>query len=228
MVRSVVALVWMSGTALASLCDQPFSPARGGWEWQYRVTGERSTTYSIRKTNITDGGYLQVRQSGSSREESRFRCTAEGIFPLDFGSGGSNRAEVGGQPVSYNLEVVKVTGVAVPDYDSWAVGNSWKLIIEVRGTGQQGPVRFNITGSLETTYRVMAQETISTPAGRFLAFRLQTTFVTRMRANAGPIHIPFNFESQGTSWYAENVGLVKSIQKTRDGENVTELIALRK
>ena len=147
---------------------------------------------------------------------------------MDFGSSGSNRVEAGGQPVSYNLEVVKITGVAIPNYDTWAVGNSWKLVIEVRGTGQQGPLRFNISGTLETTYRVVAQENVTTPAGRFMAYKLQTTFITRMRANAGPISIPFNFESQGTSWYAENVGLVKSIQRTREGENVTELVALRK
>lgn len=226
--RILVVLVLLGGPAVAQLCDQPFSPTRPTWEWQYRVVGERTSTYSIRKINITDGGFIQVRQTGGGREESRYRCTVEGIFPVDFGGSGDNRAEVGGQPVSYNLEVAKVTGVAIPDYDSWSVGNSWKLVIEVRGTGQQGPVRFNISGTLETTYRVVAEETIATPAGRFTAFRLQTTFVTKMRANAGPINIPFNFESQGTSWYAENVGLVKSIQKTRNGENVTELIALRK
>ncbi len=228
MLRILFVLFVLGSPAQANLCDQPFSPTRPGWEWQYRVTGERSSTYSIRKTNITDGGFTQVRQNAGGREELKYRCTLEGVFPIDFGGSGSNRVEAGGQPVSYDLDVVKITGVAIPDYDTWAVGNSWKLVIEVRGTGQQGPLRFNISGTLETTYRVVAQENITTPAGRFVAYKLQTTFTTRMRANAGPINIPFNFESQGTSWYAENVGLVKSIQKTRDGENVTELIGLRK
>ncbi len=228
MLRILVVVGLLGSPALAQLCDQPFSPARPGWEWQYRVTGERPGSYSIRKTNITDGSFTQVRQTAGGREELKYRCTLEGIFPVDFGGSGSNRVEAGGQPVTYNLEVVRITGVAIPDYDSWAVGNSWKLVIEVRGTGQQGPLRFSISGTLETVYRVVAQEAVVTPAGRFAAYRLQTTFTTRMRANAGPINIPFNFESQGTSWYAENVGLVKSIQRTRDGENVTELVALRK
>ncbi|RIH81072.1 hypothetical protein [Meiothermus hypogaeus] len=228
MFRVLFMLFLLGSPALAQLCDQPFSPTRPGWEWQYRVTGERGSTYSIRKTSITDGSFTQVRQTAGGREELKYRCTLEGIFPVDFGGSGSNRVEAGGQPVSYDLEVVKVTGVAIPDYDTWAVGNNWRLVIEVRGTGQQGPLRFNISGTLETTYRVVALENVSTPAGRFTAYKLQTTFATRMRANAGPISIPFNFESQGTSWYAENVGLVKSIQKSREGENVTELIALRK
>lgn len=46
---------------------------------------------------------------------------------------------------------------------------------------------------------MVAQETVTTPAGRFVAYKLQTTFATRLRANAGPLSIPFNFESQGTA-----------------------------
>ncbi|GIW27461.1 MAG: hypothetical protein KatS3mg070_0824 [Meiothermus sp.] len=225
------ALLWvllLGSPALAQLCDQPFAPARPGWEWQYRVTGERPGAYSIRKTSITESSFVQVRQSAGGKEETTYRCTPEGIAPVDFGTQGGGRVEAGAQSVSYDLKVVKVTGVAVPDYDRWAVGGSWKLVLEVQGTGQQGPLRFNISGTLETTYRVVAQETVTTPAGRFVAYKLQTTFATRLRAQAGPLSLPFNFESQGTSWYAENVGLVRSIQKTRDGENVTELVALRK
>lgn len=226
--RTILLALLLGGPALAQLCDQPFAPARPGWEWQYRVMGERPSTYSIRKTSITENSFVQVRQSTSGKEEATYRCTPEGIAPVDFGTQGGGRLEAGAQPVSYNLRVVKVTGVAVPDYDRWAVGSSWRLVLEVQGTGQQGPLRFNIGGTLETAYRVVAQETVVTPAGRFMAYRLQTTFATRIRASAGPLSIPLNFESQGTSWYAENVGLVRSIQKTRDGENLTELVALHK
>jgi hypothetical protein len=226
--RTLVLALLLGSSALAQLCDQPFSPTRPGWEWQYRVTGERSSTYSIRKTSITDSSFVQVRQGPSGKEETTYRCTPEGIAPVDIGSLGSGRVEAGAQPISYDLDVVKVTGVAIPDYDRWGIGSSWKLVLEIRGNGQQGPLRFQVSGTLETTYRVVAQETITTPAGRFMAYKLQTTFVTRMRASAGPLSLPLNFESQGTSWYAENVGLVKNIQKTRDGETVTELVALRK
>jgi len=224
----VALLLLLGSPALAQLCDQPFSPARPGWEWKYRVTGERTSTYTIRKTSITDSSFVQVRQGPDGKEEITYRCTPEGIAPVYIGSLGSGRMEGGAQSTSYDLKVVKVTGVAIPDYDRWAVGSSWKLVLELRGSGQQGPLRFQVSGTLETTYQVVAQETITTPAGRFAAYRIQTTFVTRIRASADPLSIPLNFESQGTSWYSENVGLVKSIQKTRDGEILTELVALRK
>ncbi|RDI94812.1 hypothetical protein DV704_10075 [Meiothermus sp. QL-1] len=221
-------LAFLLSPSTAQLCDQPFSPARPGWEWQYRVSGSQNFTYTLRKTQIGPTSYTQVREGPTGREELRFRCAPEGIYPIDFGSPSGNRLEAGGQPVSYNLEVIRATGVAIPDYDAWTVGNSWRLVLEVQGSGQQGPLRFNISGTLETTYKVVAQETVVTPAGRFLAYKLQTQFTTRLRASAGPLSFPFQFESQGTSWYAENVGLVKSVQKTREGESVTELVALKR
>lgn len=231
MLRLLLLGLALSGFALAQAqyCDQPFAPARGNWEWQYRVTGANPNTYSLRKTAINNGNFVQVRQTPDGKEETKYRCTAEGIAPIEIGGSGNVRAaDAGGQGASYDLEVVKVTGVSVPDYDTWEIGNSWKLVIEVKGTGQQGPIRYNISGTLETTYKVVTQEAIATPAGKFSAYKLQTTFATKIRATAGPITIPFNFDTEGTSWYAEGVGMVRNIQKTRNGENITELVALKK
>lgn len=221
--------VGLAGLAQAQYCDQPFAPARGNWEWQYRVSGANPSTYSLRKVGIGNTSFVQVRQTSEGKEETKYRCTAEGIAPAEVGGSGSVRAaDMGGQAASYELEVVKVTGVSVADYDSWEIGNSWKLVMEIKGTGQQGIIRYNISGTLESTYKVVAQEAIITPAGKFSAYKLQTTFATRIRATAGPITIPFNFDTEGTSWYAEGVGMVRSIQKARSGENITELVALKK
>lgn len=231
MLRVLLFWVALLGVSLAQAqyCDQPFAPARGNWEWQYRVSGANPSNYSLRKTGISNTNFVQVRQTGDGKEETKYRCTAEGIAPVELGGSGNIRAaDAGGQAASYDLEVVKVTGVSVPDYDSWEIGNSWKLVIEIKGTGQQGPIRYNISGTLESTYKVVAQEAITTPAGKFNAYKLQTTFATKIRASAGPITIPFNFDTEGTSWYAEGVGMVRSIQKARNGENITELVALKK
>ncbi|WP_245575122.1 hypothetical protein [Meiothermus rufus] len=132
-----LALFLLGSPALAQFCDQPFAPARPGWEWQYRTSGERSGAYTIRKTQITETSFVQIRQSNSGQETSRYRCSAEGLAPVDFGPG-NNRAELGGQPVSYSLEVVRVSGVAIPDYDRWAVGNSWKLVMRCGAADSRG------------------------------------------------------------------------------------------
>lgn len=222
------AAIVLLGWASAQLCDQPFFPVRANWEWQYRVQGARNNTYSLRKSAITENSFVQTRLSPLGKDEQKFGCAPEGLTPLELLGGSSNRASIDGQKVDYEIELVSVKGVSIPDYDRWEVGSSWKLTQEVKGTGQQGPIRYTVTGTLETTYRVLAQEQVSVPAGKFTAYKLQTTFATHIKASAGIISIPFNFEAQGTAWYAEGVGMVKSVQQSRDGNNTTELVALKK
>lgn len=212
---------------MAQLCDQPFAPVRPNWEWQYRIQGTNPTTYTIRKTNITDSSFVQVRLSAGSKEEQKIGCSAQGLTPLELGGGGQ-RSGIGGQPLSYDLDIMSVKGVAIPDFDRWEVGSSWKLVQEIKGMGQQGPIRYNVSGSLETTYTIVAQEVVTVPAGKFTAYKVQTQFSTHLKATAGIVSIPINIDAQGTQWYAENVGLIKSIQQGRDSSNTTELVALKR
>lgn len=228
MLRLILLVLALGSWASAQLCDQPFFPVRPNWEWQYRVQGARDNTYTLRKTPLSENSFVQVRQSSAGREEQKFGCSAEGLTPLELSGGSSNRASIDGQSVGYDIDLVSVKGVAIADFDRWEIGTSWKLTQEIKGTGQQGPIRYVVSGTLETTYKVVAQEQVVVPAGKFTAYKLQTSFATRIKATAGIISIPFNFEAQGNSWYAEGIGLVKSIQQSRDGTNTTELVAIKK
>lgn len=227
--RQIVLILFVvMGWASAQLCDQPFFPVRANWEWQYRVQGARNNTYSLKKTAITENSFVQTRISPQGKDEQKFGCAAEGLTPLELLGGSSNQASIDGQRVEYEIELVSVKGVAIADYDRWEVGSTWKLTQEIKGSGQQGPIRYTVTGTLETTYKVLAQEQVSVPAGKFTTYKIQTNFATRIKATAGILSIPFNFEAQGTAWYAEGIGMVKSVQQSRDGNNTTELVALKK
>lgn len=224
MVRWIVFVLAMSSLGLAQLCDQPFSPVRANWEWQYRVTGENPTTYSVRRTNITDSGFMAVQQNAQGRGETKFRCTLEGLTPIDFGGRGPTQAGVGGGGVDLDITVKSVRGVQIPDLDKWAVGERWGYTLELGGTAQQGPVRFNVEGTVESLYRVVAQEAVTVPAGRFQALKVQVTTNFKIVGRAGPLSIPFNQSGESTAWYVEGVGMVKTVSRN----NTTELVALRK
>jgi len=214
--------VTFGSLALAQYCDQPYAPARGNWEWQYRISGENATSYILRKTQITDTSFIQIRQTSERKEESKYRCSPEGIVPIDFGGDSVTRASSSG--LSADIEVIDAKGVLVPEADSWEVGNSWKYVLELRGTAQQGILRFNVEGNMESTRKVVALEAVTVPAGTFNAYKIQITTQFSIASKLGPISIPFNQSFESISWYAEGVGLVKSIQ----GKNTTELVALKK
>ncbi|MCL6525913.1 hypothetical protein [Meiothermus granaticius] len=215
--------IWLLGAlAQAQLCDQPFSPARAGWEWQYRISGEHNLTYSVRKTQLTDSGYVLLQQSPDRRQESRFRCTPEGIVPTDFGGGGITGRS--GGDFDANIKILDVKGVQIPDYDTWVVGGGWKYVLTLGGTAQQGPLRFNVEGNIEADHRIVALEAITVPAGRFTAYKVQITTQFRVVGKAGPIGFPFNRTFESTAWYVEGVGLVKTVS----GKDTTELLSLNK
>jgi hypothetical protein len=187
MVRWIVFAWLLSSLGLAQLCDQPFSPARVNWEWLYRVTGENPTTYSVRRINITDAGFIAVQQNAQSKGETKFRCTAEGLTPIDFGGRGPTQAAAGGGGVDLDINVKSVKGVQIPDLDKWEVGERWGYTLELGGTAQQGPVRFNVEGTVESIYRVLARETVTVPAGRFQTFKVQVTTNFKVVGKAGPL-----------------------------------------
>lgn len=208
-----LALVLASGLASAQLCDQPFSPTREGLEWQYRITGgDNAGVYTQRKTNIGSQGFVQVNKGEKLERSDRYRCAPEGLVPVDFGGF-----------EGFKVEVSKVTGVSIPSYDSWAVGNSWGYVMDIQGETTQGPKVWG-KGTLEVRYRVAGKETVSVPAGRFNAFRVETTTTFKIDAKFGILSFPFNQQFQSTSWYAEGVGLVKSVSSRQ----TTELIAFKR
>ncbi|MER3555876.1 MAG: hypothetical protein C4331_16450 [Meiothermus sp.] len=222
MLSRILALGILGGLAFAQLCDQPFSPTRPGWEWQYRISGENNLVYSVRKTELADTGYTLLQTSGDKQQKSHFRCIPEGIVPVDFGGGGITNRGRGNYDA--DIKIVDVKGVQIPDYDTWAVGNTWKYILTLGGTAQQGPFRFNVEGNIESNHRIVASETVSVPAGKFTAYKVQVTTQFRVAGKAGPISIPFNQTYESTAWYVEGIGMVKTVS----GKDTTELLALNK
>lgn len=198
---------------MAQLCDQPFSPTREGLEWQYRITGgESAGVYIQRKTNLSSQGFVQVSKGEKLERTERYRCTPEGLVPIDFAGFEGFKVEVG-----------NVTGVAIPPYDRWAVGSSWGYVADIQGETTQGPKIWG-KGTLEVRYRVSGKETVSVPAGRFEAFRVETTTTFKIDARFGLLSFPFNQQFQSTSWYAEGVGLVKTVSSRQ----TIELVAFRR
>lgn len=219
--RATLATCVLGGLAHAQLCDQPFSPTRAGWEWQYRVSGEHNLTYSVRKIELTDSGYTLLQQSADRRQESHFRCIPQGIVPIDFGGGITGR---GADDFDADIKIVEAKGVQIPDYDTWMVGGGWKYVLNLGGTAQRGPLRFNVEGDIEADHRIVASETVTVPAGKFTAYKVQITTQFRVVGKTGPIGIPFNQTFESTAWYVEGVGMVKTVA----GKDTTKLVVLNK
>ena len=206
----LILLFVFASIGIAQLCDQPFSPTRENWEWQYRITeGNKTETRIVRKTGLKPKSYVLYTREGDDVREVLHRCSEEGLTPIEVG-----------RITGFKAEVLKATGVSTPDYDTWEVGSTWKYVLEINGERTEfPPVKGH--GFYETAYKIVGRETIAVPAGKFNTFKVEVTTTMRFTIPPG---IPFNQGFTLTSWYAEGVGMVKSTNQ----RSVVELVALKK
>lgn len=215
--------VFLFSTAFAQLCDQPFSPLREGWVWEYRLLDSKNQpagTISARKLLSGNSFITQLRGKNAKNEEikndTKYTCTPEGIRSAGEGFGGD----------SINIRRIQVTGIEIPDSDRWEVGANWRQTVELEGDGKLGILPVSGKMILEASYRITAQETVTVPAGRFTAFRVENQSQLKFQTS---IPIPIGNQLFKTiSWYVEDLGVIKSIFGSGNDQTTSELLRLPK
>ena len=225
-------LLVLGAFALAQdYCDQPFSPLRPGWEWQYRSVDEAnkpSGSFSLRKILKGPNTYILQNRGKNEKGEDQnsdleYLCEAEGIRTTE-----KSVVENFSRGDGVKIRGVKLSGVEVPDYDRWEVGSSWKQTTELEGEGNVGPIRVSGKMISDTTYKVVGRETITVAAGKYNTLKLELSISFRVIA---AVPLPFGNQTiTGTAWYAEDIGMVKRITVFNGGKDktITELVALKK
>ncbi|MCX7601576.1 MAG: hypothetical protein N2Z75_06520 [Meiothermus sp.] len=209
----VVIGVALGGAAWAQ-CDHPFYPVREGWVWSYRSSLDNST-YTIQTLEVKANGFIQRLTFPSFGFDSRWICDARGLTRPEF-------AQSGPSSMQMKFKTRKASGVLLPQ--NLRVGSSWSYSYEVSGEAQRGNLTLELEQSVHTTSKVVGQESVSVPAGRFTALKVESTQTSRGTMKMGGRSSPMNLTVKSTSWYAPNVGLVKS----QSEGVVIELVSLKR
>lgn len=204
---------------LASLawaqCDHPLYPVREGWVWSYRSSPDNSThTASIIK--VSDKGFVQRLAFKGFSFNIRWACDAKGLTQLEYFQPPSS------QRVQMNLKTRKVNGVVISQ--GMRVGTTWSYGYEVVGEAKQPNMTMQIEQTMKVVSKVVGQESVSVPAGRFTAYKVESTMAIRGSMKAAGQSMPMNFDVKTTSWYAQGVGLVK----TKSEGATVELLSLKR
>ncbi len=209
----VLLLVALGGAAWAR-CDHPFYPVREGWVWTYRSSVDKNP-YIIQTLEVKADSFIQRFTFTSFGFDSRWTCDARGLTQPEFAPSGQTGLQM-------KFKTRKATGVVLPQ--SLRVGSSWSYSYEASGEAQQGNLTIHMEQSVSTTSKVVGQESVSVPAGRFRALKVESTQTTRGTMTMGGRSSPLNLTVKSTSWYAPNVGLVKS----QSEQVVIELVSLKR
>jgi hypothetical protein len=200
-VWSFWAIVWLGSLALGQVCSSAFYPTDPDLRWRYRRLNDNQV-YTQTFTHLGVDALIEQRRFANRTETTKWTCTPQGLRTLPEGDlpvpGGSVR-------------LTKLTGVVIPSNEAWRVGGHWTYRYELKGR----VAFFELVGFLEVENRIIARETISVPAGRFEALRVEAVF----RGELG-----IGFGGRATYWFAEGVGVVKQISEGSFGGQSSELL----
>ncbi len=120
------------------------------------------------------------------------------------------------------MQVTNFTGTNFPPTNQWKVGATWTANSTVEGGGTIQDIEAVATGTVDQTYEIVAQESVTVPAGTFETYKVNLTLTEKMAISMNGTEVPVEFTTNSTQWYAEGVGLIKSATEG-DFASTTEL-----
>lgn len=209
-------------------CGVPYYPVRAGLEKQYRVTYERgaarAAAYTETYANIGPDSFTLRYQFPELSVDTGWNCTPEGMVALEYG-----KLDFAQKPTGFKMETVGRTGVTVPAAERWREGQEWRSSYEIRAelAGPQGASGRG-SGTIEITNRVAGREQITVPAGSYDALKVESEMAMKLTVRVGQMTVPSNTSVRNTTWFAENVGMVKSVSAPGDFAGATtELVSIK-
>jgi hypothetical protein len=180
-------------------CDNPYYPVVDGATWVYQMSTGDQATYAM-SVGKNDTFTIDI-QGQSSKFTIDGKCTRDGIVLMD--RPGSLTTYTGDQGSS-TVSTVNEQGVTLPNNPQ--IGDKWSQSIDVNTD--------NSPSHIQTEYQVLGFETITVPAGKFNALKLEQTGYLEIMGQKVAMH--------GFQWFAQGVGTVRSAM---DSAPVIELVS---
>jgi hypothetical protein len=198
-------------------CYNPFNPVIEGRTWTYRMqTSDSTDEYTISFVNVSESSFTSTMTFPEVSSSIQWSCSPEGLISSDFGSLNIPQLE------NVEIETVEVTGVVFPIAENWQVGYSWDTAFNVNITLSIEGNTFEGQGTIAMANTISAIESVSVPAGDYSeAYRVDVSGSFTVSALGVNTQIPITY----SSWYVENVGMVKSSSADSDFGYTTELLS---
>lgn len=203
-----------------SACDNPYLPIIAGATWNYNLTGPENDTFTRSILAVNADGFTEQDVFGVGvTREGEWKCENGNLVALNPSGGGSASIEAEG--VKVDFQTTALEGVTLPA--SIQAGDSWSQSLTLEGTQTINGTAYPASNQLTSTCTAIGIESITVIAGTFDAMRIdcQTTMNLSMDMGGTPIQNTLNLNA--SNWYAQKVGLVKSVSTGSGLDSVIEL-----
>lgn len=212
-----------ASSGISGPCANPLLPIKVGATWNYQLTGPISDTFTRTILSVDSSGFTDQDTFGRGVIRSgKWNCDHGDLIALDPDSSGPS-AYVNTTRAAGQFHTTANEGVTLPA--GITIGNPWTQTVTIEGTetinGRETPAKNNTA----TTCQAIGVESITVPAGTFSATRLDCQIKIEITVTALGVEVPAHLSMTTSNWYAPNVGWVKSLTTTPDGESTVELVS---
>jgi hypothetical protein len=210
------------GGSSSGACANTLYPVVQAATWNYHGSGGSlgEFDYSETITAVNADSFVESASFTDLTQEVNWKCTDVGLELLSPGLGPSGT--VGTSNMVAEFTTVDSSGVTLPKHV--AAGDEWTQSLKMHGEnsiGAETPIPSDAT--VETSFKAVGEESITVPAGTFLAMRVDVTSVFDITTTVQGMTVPFQFTLRGSVWYAPGVGMVKTTSVIEEVESSVEL-----
>lgn len=202
-------------------CGNRYVPFVAGAQWKYQTTGAEDARFTRTLVSVS-GGKADVRDAFESpadepERSDQWQCRNGAIVT----SAPSTWADVQDEGMSIGA-VVASEGVTLPANpkpgDKWSQSARYGGSVQVAGQDIGGETQ------IKTNCRAVRVESVTVPAGKFNALRVDCTQEIKVKAGVAGVaaaEVPVTIKY--SDWYAPGVGLIKTFSE----EGSTVLLSYR-
>jgi hypothetical protein len=193
-----------SNGGAAGPCANPYYPVREGATWNYQGTSSLTEPYTFTDTITSvraDGFTLTTEFEGLTRTQE-WACKPEGILAIEMG-GGLTTAQT-----NLTVKTQSASGVTFPAEIN--AGDTWSHSIQFTGTMDIAGNSGEAERTTQSDFTALGVESVTVPAGTFEAMKVQVQTTFDATVTFQGVSVPVTFITTTMSWYAQDVGWVKS------------------
>ena len=198
---TVLTILALTSNAWA-VCNHPYVPSTPNTRWTYK-SSIAGGDYTMRVVSNDGQSFVLENAFKTMKIQSKVRCASDGSLVQE------QYSSITG--LNAKTETLSFSGVAFPAPNQWVIGGKWTHAYKIKMSITAGDQIITQAGTVTISSKIVNSENVSVPAGKFTALKVAQTInldlMMKMTGGSRPIKTTVTT----TTWYARDVGVVKSI-----------------
>lgn len=195
-----------------NICRNAYYPVGSNVSRKYHIKYEKMANldqdYTETYSGFSDAGFVSNTAFKEVTSTINWRCLPDGLLATQYGNSIDLKSGGGAK-----IDTINSRGISFPADSRWNPGEKWTTDYEIKEMiknpdGQAGNVDAN--GTINQNGEIIGSEEVTVPAGTFQTMKVKVRMTLDLTVKIGAMTMPTKTNLETTSWFAKDVGMVKS------------------